>query len=123
MFNKQFEFRVKHSTRDTITKLVDAILNGFSEEKYTLRVFIDLPKAFNTVNHQILPNKLSIYVITGKSLSWFETSLQDTICGVPQGSILGPLMILPYINDPFNASNIITSIIIANDPNLFYSKI
>ena len=58
LFNKQFRFRAKHSTEHAITELVDAILNGFSEEKYILGVLIDLSKAFDTVNHQILLSTL-----------------------------------------------------------------
>ena len=53
-FNLQFGFRCQHSTEHAIVELVDKILNGFSEEKYTLGVFIDLSKAFDTVDHQIL---------------------------------------------------------------------
>lgn len=60
MLNKQFRFRPKHSTEYAITELVDAILNGFSEEKYILGAFIDLSNTFGIVNHQILLSKLNI---------------------------------------------------------------
>ena len=60
MLNKQFRFRPKHSTEHAITELVDAILNGFSEEKYILGEFIDLSNTFGIVNHQILLRKLNI---------------------------------------------------------------
>ena len=137
LFNLQFGFRNKHSTEHAIIELVDNILNGFSEDKYTLGVFIDLSKAFDTVDHQILLAKLNMYGIQGKSLQWFEsylserkqyieidrenTSYLDITCGVPQGSILGPLLFLIYINDLSKVSNIITPIMFADDTNLFYS--
>ena len=68
LFNLQFGFRCQHSTEHAIVELVDKILNGFSEDKYTLRVFIDLSKAFDTVDQQILLKKLSLYGVKGKSL-------------------------------------------------------
>ena len=138
LFNLQFGFRCQNSTEHAIVELVDKILNGFSEEKYTLGVFIDLSKAFDTVDHQILLKKLSLYGVKGKSLEWFEsylserkqykevegqkTSFLNITCGVSQGSILGPLLFLLYINDLCKASNIITPIMFADDTNLFYSN-
>ena len=134
----QFGFRCQNSTEHAIVELVDKILNGFSEEKYTLGVLIDLSKAFDTVEHQILLKKLSLYGVKGKSLEWFEsylserkqyievegqkTSFLNVTCGVPQGSILGRLLFLLYINDLCKASNIITLIMFADDTNLFYSN-
>ena len=138
LFNLQFGFRCQHSTEHAIVELVDKILNGFSEEKYTLGVFIDLSKAFDTADHQILLKKLSLYGVKGKRLESFEsylserkqyievegqeTSFLNITCGVPQGSILGPLLFLLYINDLCKASNIITPIMLADDTNLFYSN-
>ena len=138
LFNLQFGFRCQHSTEHAIVELVDKILNGFSEEKYTPGVFIDLSKAFDTVDHQIFLKKLSLYGVKGKSLEWFESYLSERkqyievegqktyflniTCGVPQGSILGPLLFLLYINDLCKASNIITPIMFADDTNLFYSN-
>ena len=77
LFNLQFGFRCQHSTEHAIVELADKILNGFSEEKYTLGVFIDLSKAFDTVDHQILLKKLSLYGVKGKSLEWFESYLSE----------------------------------------------
>ena len=114
-----------------------ALLYEFCVEKYTVDVFIDLLKAFDTVNHQILLSKLNIYGTKGTSLSWFEsylperkqyiqvgkqiTFLQDITCGVPQGIILGPLLFLLYINDIFKAYNIVTPIMLADDTYRFHS--
>ena len=77
LFNKQFRFRATHSTEHAITELLDAVLNGLPEEKYTRGVFMDLSKMFNTVNHQVLLSKLNIYGIKAKNLSWFESCLSE----------------------------------------------
>ena len=77
LFNLQFGFRCQHSTEHATVELVDKILNGFSEEKYTLGIFIDLSKAFDTVDHQILLKKINLYGVKGKSLEWFESYLSE----------------------------------------------
>ena len=96
-------------------------------------VFIDLSKAFDTVNHDILLYKLKHYGIKGSIFNWLKsyltnrnqfvlyknTGLLDILCGVPHGSILGSLLFLLYINDMHRASNIISTITIADDTNLF----
>ena len=72
---KQFGFREGHSTSHAIVNLVSNIYNSFNENKFTLGVFIDLSKAFYTVNHNILLNKLSLYGIKNNSLKWFSSHL------------------------------------------------
>ena len=107
LFQKQFGFREGHSTSHAIVNLVSNIYNSFNENKFTLGVFKDLSKAFDTVNHNILLNKLNLYGIKNNSLKWFLSYLSDrkqyvqtsifkttnlnVVCGIPQGSILGPL--------------------------------
>ena len=99
--------------------------------KVAIGCFIDLKKAFETVNHFILINKLRKYGIHGKILEWFISYLdnrkqyvfyngsksndQYISCGVPQGSILGPLLFILYINDLSNISESLTSILFADD--------
>ena len=110
LYPKQFGFQKFHSTDYAIAQLIDQIFNSFEENKFTLGVFIDLSKAFDTVNHDILLTKLSNYGIQNINLKWFtsylsqrkqyissnqdKTDALNITCGVPQGSILGPLLFL-----------------------------
>ena len=99
--------------------------------------FLDFAKAFDTVNHEILLQKLKYYDIRDKALLWFTSYLTnrtqyseigDTLseigyikCGVPQGSVLGPLLFLLYVNDITESSNILKFFLFADDTTLFYS--
>ena len=136
LFDKQFGFQLNNSTEHTILQLVNDISSSFERGESTLGIFIDLPKAFDTVDHEILISKLENYGIKGKTLKWFKSYLSERkqcisysdvgkttmcsiICGIPQGSILGPLLFLIYVNDLHKASSILKPVMFADDTSLF----
>ena len=136
LYEKQFRFQEGNSTEHAIIQLTDQITTSFETNHLTLGTFIDLSKAFDTVYYQILIFKLQNYGLNGSNLRWYEsylkhskqflafknntTTFADIIFGVLQGSILGPLLFLIYVNDLKNASDILVLIMFAGDTNLFY---
>ena len=114
-YELQFGFRKQYSTNHALLSIVEDIRSNLDNKTFACGVFVDLEKAFDTVNHKILLSKLNHYGIRGIANSWFSSYLcerqqQVTLngatspflnisCGVPQGSILGPLLFLIYIND------------------------
>ena len=128
----QFGFRSRHSTIHAVLSIVDKIQQAIENNQFSCRVFLDLSKAFDTVNHNILLNKLPHYGIRGIINTWFASYLkgreqtteinnkisekQVTLCGVPQGLVLGPLPFLIYINI-CNATNELKIFLFADDTN------
>jgi ribonuclease P/MRP protein subunit RPP40 len=118
--------------------MYEKMSTSFENNEYSIGIFFDIAKAFDTVNHNILIQKLTTYGIRGIQLDWFKSYLTnrsqcvsingimsncETIkYGVPQGSILGPLLFLLYINDLPNTSSILSFILFADDTNVFYSN-
>ena len=135
LYKKQFGFQTSHSTEHAILLLVNQLCQSFDESKFTLGIFIDLSKAFDTVDHKILTKKLELYGIKDCNLRRFEsylsnrkqfitygdkqTNIETITCGVPQGSILGPLLFLIFVNDL--QAKYLDPIMFADDTNLFCS--
>jgi hypothetical protein len=133
-YNSQYGFRAEHSTEFAALELIDRVLVEMDKNEIPISIFLDLSKAFDTLDHPILLNKLDYYGIKGDALNLMKSYLSDrkqyveidgiqsdTLViktGVPQGSILGPLLFIIYINDIANSSNIFEFIIYADDTTL-----
>ena len=133
----QFGFRKNYSTSHVLIHLINRISLAIDPRETTVGVFLDLSKAFDTLDHQILFTKLEHYGIRDVALqrikSYFSlrqqfvqinqtcSSMQTVKCGVPQGSILGPLFFILYINDLPKASKLTELLLFADDTSIFFS--
>lgn len=136
--DSQYGFRKQHSTQHAILDIINRIQDNMDKKMYSCGIFIDLKKAFDTVDHDILLGKLDYYGIRGTINNWFSSYLKNrsqttlvgncisnketTLCGVPQGSVLGPLLFLIYINDICQSSEIFNFFLFADDTNLLYAN-
>ena len=115
LYENQYGFRKYHSTELASLEFTDKIILNLDEGKIPVSLYLDLSKAFDTIDHSILLYKLQYYGIRGVALKWFESYLSnrkqyvqfnegvssnsEITTGVPQGSILGPLLFIIYMND------------------------
>ena len=134
LFVSQYGYRKCHSTENACLELIDRISHQLDSKQTPICLFLDLSKAFDTLDHNILLSKLQYYGLTDTPLKWFSSYLSERQqyveldglksstapinTGVPQGSILGPLLFIIYINDINNASKIFNASLYADDTSL-----
>ena len=137
LVDEQFGFRPNRSPQKAILKLLDYIINALDNNEACIGVFLDLSKAFDALDHNILLDKLRHYGVRNKELEWFKNYLynrkqfveigvdksdtKNIRYGVPQGSTLGPLLFLIFVNDLSNVSEKLFKILFADDTNFLLS--
>jgi len=133
---QQYGFRKDKSTSHTLAGFTDSVLEALNDGDSVLGIFLDFSKAFDTIDHRILIDKLkslnfsntsvtliSNYLSNRKQLIMINShfsNLNDITCGVAQGSILGPTLFLIYINDLPTITKLLDPILYADDTNLFF---
>ena len=141
IYNSQYGFRSQHSCESAVAELTSEIIKGQQNGMYTLALFLDLSKAFDTLEHKVLLDKMYRYGIRGSSLNWFKSYLENrkirVKCqvassgkleysdyqivnyGTPQGSCLGPLIFLIFTNDLNQHLNHCASVLFTDDTTLY----
>ena len=133
--DSQYGFRSGYSTNMALINLIESITTSIDKKKCTVGVFVDLKKAFDTINHSLLLKKLDHYGVRGAVNDWVATYLQgrnqfvqvddcfsqlrNIKCGVPQGSVLGTKLFILYINDLCNVTRFAKMVLFADDTNIF----
>ena len=133
--SNQFDFRKLHSSYMALMTSMGKLIASLEKREHVIGIFLDFSKAFDTVDHSILLRTLSHYGVRGNALNWFESYLsgrpqyvtyngvssqnKSISCGVPQGSILGPLFFLVHINDLCSLCKHTTPILFVDYTNLF----
>ena len=137
LYKYQFAFQPSLSTEHATIFLQKLVSECLENNEYGIGIFLDLQKAFDTLDHDILLKKLEIYGVRGNALALMKSYIKgrkqfvsyknvsssqlSITCGVPQGSILGPLLFLLYINDFYRVTDQLITIQFADDTNLFKS--
>ena len=141
IYSSQYGFKTGHSCQDAIAELIGEIARNLDEGLYTIGVFLDLSKVFDTLEHEVLFDKLAIYGIRGVALEWYKSYLRNrqlrvkcmvassskqenshyeqVTYGTPQGSCLGPLLFLIFSNDLFRNLDYCNNLQFADDTTIY----
>ena len=141
IYQSQYSFRKNHSCENAITELIGSIIKGWERNESTIAIFLDLSKAFHTLEHMVLFQKLEKYGIRGNALCWSKSYLNNRSLSVkcrtkdsgfsslsdnfmveyctPQGSCLGPLLLLIFCNDIHLVLEFCNCILFADDTTIY----